>query len=77
MAAILTRSIDENASVARGVLEGEPGAARDVVVANAALALYVAGKCETMADAAGMAMESIDNGRALEKLRLLAETAAA
>jgi anthranilate phosphoribosyltransferase len=77
VAGILTGSVDENASIARRVLDGEPGPARDVVIANAALALYVAGRSGTMAEGAGMAMESIDTGRAREKLRLLTEAAAA
>src|SRR6185369_6365235 len=33
----------ENARIARRVLEGEPGAPREVVLANAGAALYIAG----------------------------------
>lgn len=77
VAHILSRSVDDNVTTARKVLDGERGAPRDVVVANAALALYVAGRAHGMDEAARCAEESIDSGRARGKLRMLAEAAAA
>jgi anthranilate phosphoribosyltransferase len=68
----------ENARIARSVLAGEPGAQRDVVIANAAAGLYVAGKVTSLRDGAALAVESIDSGRAAEALsRLIHFTAAA
>jgi anthranilate phosphoribosyltransferase len=63
-----------NAAIIRSVLAGERrDAARSLVVANAAGALYVGGKAENLIEAAALAAESIDSGSALDKLRLLVE----
>jgi anthranilate phosphoribosyltransferase len=65
-----------NAAIALSVLKGDAGPARDVVVANAAMGLYVAGKAATLPEGKDMAIESIDSGRAMEKLQqLIAMTA--
>jgi len=63
----------ENAEITRRILEGgrEPG--RDVVVANAALGVYVAGKARSLKDASRMAAEAIDSGRAKQVLHRLVE----
>jgi anthranilate phosphoribosyltransferase len=53
-----------NAEVAQRVLDGEVGAARDVVVVNAAAALHVAGLAATVAEGAELAREAIGNGAA-------------
>lgn len=58
----------ENAAIAREILEGKPGPARDVVIANAAAGLYVAGAASDFKAAAVMAAASIDSGAALKKL---------
>ncbi len=66
-----------NAGIVRLVLEGEPGARRDIVVANAAAALLVAGKAPDLKAALASAAASIDSGAARQKLeQLLAFTAA-
>ena len=60
-----------NAAAMHGMLNGEPGAFRDAVVYNAAAALVVAGKAESLADGAVLAVAAIDEGRAratLDKL---------
>ena len=44
------------------------GARRAATVVNAAAALTVAGKAGSLAEAVGMARESIDSGAALAKL---------
>ena len=54
----------ENAARVRGVLAGEAGPARDVVLLNAAAALVAAGTAEGMEDGVGRAAESIDSGAA-------------
>ncbi len=61
----------ENALIARSVLSGKAGAQRDVVIANAAMAIHVAGKASSLIDGAEMAARSIDSGRAKEKLEQL------
>lgn len=63
----------QNADIARAVLAGENGAPRDIVVANAGAACYVAGLAPTIRDGVELAKDSIASGRASEKLRLLIE----
>lgn len=59
----------ENAAHALKILQGETrGAMRDVVIANAAAGLYVAGKANTLKEAAALATASIESGAALSKL---------
>ncbi|HVR70704.1 MAG TPA: anthranilate phosphoribosyltransferase [Vicinamibacteria bacterium] len=53
-----------NAAIARSVLEGGRGAARDVVVLNAAAALLLAGRAADLREGARLAALSIDEGRA-------------
>ena len=58
----------QNAEVLRGVLAGRPGPARDVVLLNAAAAIWLADGAPTLADAVAVARESIDDGAARERL---------
>jgi len=60
-----------NAVIALNVLKGEKSSARDVVVANAALGIYVSGKANTILEGKQKAEESINSGKALEKLQKL------
>jgi anthranilate phosphoribosyltransferase len=57
-----------NAAVVRDTLAGADGAVREVVLLNSAAALVVAGRADDLADAVGIAVESIDSGRALASL---------
>ena len=57
-----------NAAVLRAVLAGEPGPARDVVELNAAAAIWLAGRAETLEDAVPLAVASIDDGAAAARL---------
>jgi anthranilate phosphoribosyltransferase len=60
---------EENAKIIRSVLNGERhDAARSLVIINAASALYVGGIADDLKTAAMIATESIDNGKAEEKL---------
>ena len=52
----------------RGVLAGEPGAARDTVLLNAGAALYAAGVAATIQAGIDRAREAIDTGAAQAKL---------
>lgn len=68
---------EENAAVTRRVLAGEPGPQRDLVVLNAAAALYVGGLAPDLEQGVAKAAESIDSGAAASVLeRLIAATAA-
>lgn len=59
----------ENAAITRAILVGkEKGAKRDAAVINAAAALFVAGKAESLKKAVELAEEVIDSGKALAKL---------
>lgn len=58
----------ENAGIMLSVLKGEPGARRDMVLLNAAAALVAAGRATDLPDGITKAAESIDSGRAMEKL---------
>ncbi|MEE2677680.1 MAG: anthranilate phosphoribosyltransferase [Myxococcota bacterium] len=58
----------ENAEIVRAVLDGEPGARRDVVVLNAAAALWVGDRVGDIGAGILRAAESIDSGAAREKL---------
>jgi anthranilate phosphoribosyltransferase len=65
----------ENAAVARSVLEGEAGPARDVSTLNAGAAIYVAGGATDLADGVAKAGEAIDSGAAATVLaRLVARS---
>jgi anthranilate phosphoribosyltransferase len=66
-------SPEENADVARKILHGEKGVKRDVVLANAAAALYLAGNAENVRAGVSIAADSIDSGAALNKLNALCE----
>jgi anthranilate phosphoribosyltransferase len=61
----------ENARIVREVLGGEKSPRRDVVLMNAAAALVAAGKTEHLTEAATIAAESIDSGKASQKLDAL------
>jgi anthranilate phosphoribosyltransferase len=65
----------ENARLIRAILAGEKNgslaAARDLVIINAAAALHLAGVATDFSQAANLARESIDSGRAASKLDAL------
>ena len=62
---------EENAAAMRGVLGGEHGPIRDVVLFNTAAALVVSGKATDLKEGAALAAGSIDSGRASEALKKL------
>jgi anthranilate phosphoribosyltransferase len=64
---------EHNAAALRAVLEGAPGAYRDIVRLNAGAALIVAGKVATLREGADLAAEIIDTGKAKAKLDALIE----
>jgi len=71
---VLGSSAEENARVALSILrDKENSAKRDIVVINSAAAVYVAGKAKSFEEAAKIAQEAIDSGRAYEKLKALVD----
>lgn len=67
----------ENAARVGGLIAGEQGPSRDVVLLNAAAALFVAGRVATVQEGIGMAADAIDRGRAAETLAKLVESSQA
>ena len=61
----------QNADIARAVLTGRPGAARDIVLLNAGASLLVAGRTATIPEGIAMAAEAIDSGLANDVLERL------
>ena len=66
-------SAEQSAVIVKGVLDGKPGPARNVVLLNGGAALYVSGSAATMPDGIRLAAESIDSGKARQKLEQLVE----
>jgi anthranilate phosphoribosyltransferase len=58
----------DNAQILNSILNGERGPRREVVIMNAAAALVVGKKAKKLTEAARLAEEVIDHGKALEKL---------
>lgn len=67
----------ENARIVRAVLDGEAGARRDIVLLNAAAALWVGGVARDLGEGLERARASIDSGAAREKLDHLVRASAA
>ena len=68
----------ENAAVTRAVLAGESGPGRDIVLLNAAAAIYVGGLAADLEDGVGKAAAAVDSGAAADVLdKLIAATVAA
>jgi anthranilate phosphoribosyltransferase len=64
---------EENAQIIRSVLAGTPGPQRDVVLLNAAAAIYAADAVPTLRDGVGVAAAAIDSGAAARTLASLVE----
>ena len=62
---------EQNAQITREILQGKPGPQRDIVVLNAACALYAGGSVPSIQEGIALAQSSIDTGKALQKLEEL------
>jgi anthranilate phosphoribosyltransferase len=62
---------EESAEQLRGLLQGDKGPRRDMLLLNSGAALYVAGKAPGMKTGVELATEVIDSGAALAKLEAL------
>lgn len=60
---------DESRSIVMAVLQGESGAAHDIVTFNAGAALYTAGVADSIGEGIQRAAQALDSGAALEKMR--------
>jgi anthranilate phosphoribosyltransferase len=68
---ILGGTVKENANIILNILNGEKGPKRDIVVINAAAALYVGKKCESLKEGVALAVGLLDSGKAYRKLQEL------
>lgn len=64
-------SPEENARLTQGILQGETGPKRDIVLLNAGIAIYVAKRAKTIQEGIDLARYSLDSGQALGKLNAL------
>lgn len=60
-----------NASALQGVLDGKPGAFRDVALLNAAAAMIVSGRAKTLTEGVAIGREALDSGAAAARLKQL------
>lgn len=65
---LMVEGPEESAAVIRAVLSGQQGAARDIVVVNAAAAIWTAQRASSLPDAVQAASQAIDSGAATDLL---------
>ncbi len=71
--ALLVDGPTQSAAVIRDILAGRPGPPRDIVVANAAAALWTVGRADSLVACARLAAEAVDSRAASELLARLVE----
>lgn len=64
---------EENAEIIRGLFRGDKGFKRDILVLNAAAALYVGKKADSLKEGISLAEEILDSGKAENKLKEFVE----
>ena len=69
--------LEASVALARGVLAGTRGPARDFVVVNAAAGLFVAGRAASLREGTRMAAAALDDGSVAAKVRALADASTA
>lgn len=70
-------SAEESAAVIQAIFAGEPSPAADMVIANAAAALWTCGRVEDVRKGADVVRESLTSGQADETLKKLASATSA
>jgi len=65
-------TVEANVRLAEGVFDGERGPARDIVLLNAGMALYVAGLADSLHDGLERVADELDSGRARAKVKQVA-----
>jgi len=76
-AALKGGDAEENAAIVRSILAGERGSRRDVVLLNAGVALFIAGRTDTIRDGIRIAASAIDSGAAQRRLQQMVESSRA
>ena len=66
--ALRVETPEESVAMLRGVLDGQSGAARDIVLLNAGAALYAANVSGSIGDGIALARKALDSGAAKAKL---------
>jgi anthranilate phosphoribosyltransferase len=61
-------TVEANVRLANGVLEGERGPSRDVVLLNTGAAMYIAGLADSIQAGITLAADELDSGRARKKV---------
>lgn len=64
VADVLGGTVEINTAITRRVLAGAPGPHRDISVLNAAAAVLVSGRVETMQEGVSIAADAVDSGQA-------------
>ena len=70
---LLGADLNANVQITRDILSGKEGPKRDIVVLNAAAALFAADKVGSIKEGIPLAQMAIDSGKALGKLQRLEE----
>ncbi len=73
LADILGGTPEENAKALLALMEGAEGAYRDAVLLNAAAALVVADRANSLTEGVEIAKESIESGRAMAAIKMLSK----
>jgi anthranilate phosphoribosyltransferase len=73
MGAIAGGDAKQNADITRNILNGGEGPRMDMVLLNASAAFVAAGLCDDFTAGIDIAKDSIDSGKAREKLEKLIE----
>jgi anthranilate phosphoribosyltransferase len=69
--ALKVETADQSMAMLRGVLDNQPGPAKDIVALNAGVALYAAHVAPTMMDGIALAQAAIASGAAKAKMQAL------
>ena len=65
---LMVTSAEQSGAMIHQILAAETGPARDIVLANAGAAIYVAGLADSLLSGVALAAEVIDNGKAAQTL---------
>jgi anthranilate phosphoribosyltransferase len=74
---MLVSGPEESAAMIRGILEGQKGPPRDIVIMNAAAALWTVGQSSSLVECVQNARNAIDAGAASDLLKRLSERTSA
>jgi len=72
--ALRVETPEQSKAMLLGVLDNQPGAARDIVVLNAGAALYAANVADSIKTGIGLARDALASGAAKARLQLLVST---